>query len=68
MEEQSRNSTYSLIGSLGGGVALEDETLCTSLSGDDYLLYSCIKLYRQLNKQNGEKGERFLFIISSSTL
>ena len=52
MEEQSRNSTYSLIGSLGTGLTDDGQILCSELSGDDYLLYSCVKLYQQLNSQN----------------
>lgn len=58
MEEQSRNSTYSLIESPGLPVA--DQLVCMDLTRDDYLLYSCVKLYQQLNKQNlsiSEPGE-----------
>ena len=52
MEEQSRNSTYSLIVSLGAGLTGDGQTLCTELSDDDYLLYSCVKLYLKLNSEN----------------
>ena len=58
MEEQSRNSTYSLIE--GPGLPLADQLVCLDLTEDDYLLYSCVKLYLQLNQQNlsiSEPGE-----------
>ena len=58
MEEQSRNSTYSLIE--GPGLPIADQVVCMDLTEDDYLLYSCVKLYLQLNQQNlsiSEPGE-----------
>ena len=64
MEEQSRNSTYSLIGSLGledrMEDQMEDQMVCRDLTGDDYdyLLYSCVKLYLKLKSQNVSIKER----------